>query len=114
MTSHASGAGEEDVYEPSLFYFDMQIEIPRKGRELRTINRWKKQPLLAQPGYRVSTQRRPLICDRNRCSKLVRLYPRTWRPPEPLWSLYGDRQKHSGVCLAAAKTALESVWRPPD
>ncbi|GFN87928.1 hypothetical protein PoB_001443400 [Plakobranchus ocellatus] len=24
------------------------------------------------------------------------------------------RQKHSGVCLAAAKPALESVWRPPD
>ncbi|GFN94817.1 hypothetical protein PoB_002132300 [Plakobranchus ocellatus] len=54
-----------------------------------------------------------------RCSTLERLYPgktleSTWRPPETPWSLYSGRQIHSEVCLAAAKTTLESVWRLPD
>ncbi|GFN87548.1 hypothetical protein PoB_001405400 [Plakobranchus ocellatus] len=44
--------------------------------------------------------------------------------PERLQSKHGGRQKHSGVsiaaaqnngvCLAATKTALESVWLPPN
>ncbi|GFO10725.1 hypothetical protein PoB_003723000 [Plakobranchus ocellatus] len=55
----------------------------------------------------------------SRCSTLERLYPRktlesTWRPPETLWSLYSGLQIHSGICLAAAKSTLESIWRTPD
>ena len=55
MASQLSGSGFEELYEPSLFYFDQLLflsdsEIPRKGREIgdSTVDAFETQILDTQ------------------------------------------------------------------